>query len=67
MTLIDVESLREHMEDYIGTAMMNGFPAALLDLADIDSISGEELCEKAEQMGVDLNDFVVDEADEYFR
>lgn len=67
MTLIDVESLREHMEDYTGTAMMNGFPAALLDLADIDSISGEELCEKAEQMGVDLNDFVVDEADEYFR
>lgn len=66
MALIDVDNLREHMEDYVGTAMMNGFPAALLDLADIDSMDGEELCEKAEQMGVDLNDFVVDEEDESF-
>lgn len=61
MALIDVDALRDHMEDYAGTAMMNGFPAALLDLADIDSMSGEELCEKAEEIGVDLEDFVVDD------
>lgn len=63
MALIDVDALRDHMEDYTGTAMMSGFPAALLDLADIDSMSGEELCEKAEQMGIDLEDFVVNDGD----
>lgn len=61
MAEIDVDSLRDHMEDYVGTAMMSGFPAALLDLVEIDSMNGEELCEKAEEMGIDLESFIVDD------
>ena len=59
MAVIDVDELREYMEDYYGTAMFNGFPPALLDLADIENASGEELCQMAEEMGIDLRKFVV--------
>lgn len=61
MAVIDVDALRSHVEDYVGTAMMNGFPAALLDLADIDAMDGEELCRYAEERGVDLRQFQVAE------
>lgn len=60
MATIDVDELREYMRDYYGTAMMSGFPAAVLDLADVDSMSGEELCETAEDNGIDLRKFVVE-------
>lgn len=61
MALKNVDALREYMMDYCGTAMFSGFPAALLDAADIESMSGEELCRKAESMGIDLRRFVVEE------
>lgn len=59
MATIDVDALREYMEDYCGTAMFNGFPAALLDLADIDSMDGHQLCQKAEELGIDLERFTL--------
>ena len=60
MALIDVDALREYLQDYYGTAMFNGFSPALLDLADIERISDEVLCEKAEEMGIDLRRFEAD-------
>lgn len=60
MATIDVDMLRDYMRDYLGTAMMGGFPVAILDLADVDSMSGEELCKTAEDNGVDLHDFVIE-------
>lgn len=60
MATIDVDKLRDYIRDYFGTAMMGGFPAAILDLADVDSMSGEELCKMAEDNGVDLHDFVIE-------
>lgn len=59
MALINVEALRDYLLDYCGTAMFSGFPAALLDVADIERMSGEELCRKAEELGVDLRRFVI--------
>lgn len=64
MARINVDELRDYMEDYCGTAMMSGFPAALLDLADVDRMDGYELCQKAERMGVDLRRFAVDADDD---
>lgn len=58
MATIDVDKLRDYMKDYFGTAMMGGFSAAILDLADVDSMSGEELCKTAEDNGIDLHKFV---------
>lgn len=48
------------MTDYFGTAMFNGFPAAILDLSDVESMSGYELCQKAESLGIDLRDFEIE-------
>ena len=59
MATIDVDKLRDYMEDYCGTAMFSRFPTALLDLSDIEKMTGYELCEKAESMGIDLRKFEV--------
>lgn len=59
MATIDVDELREYLRDYCGTAAFGGFPAALLDLGEIESLSGQELCRKAEQLGIDLREFAV--------
>lgn len=61
MVLIDVDALRAYLLDYCGTAMFGGFPAALLDVADIERMDGEQLCRKAEELGIDLRRFVAEE------
>lgn len=53
MDELDEEALRERLTDECGTAMFGGFPAALLDVADIESASSDELLEIAERLGVD--------------
>lgn len=59
MAAIDIDALRAYLLDYCGTAMFSGFPAALLDVADIERMDGEQLCRKAEELGVDLRRFVI--------
>ena len=61
MATIDVDKLRDYMTDYFGTAMFNGFPAVILDLSDIECMSGYELCQKAESLGIDLRGFEIRE------
>ena len=61
MVLVDVDALRAYLLDYCGTAAFGGFPAALLDVVDIERMDGEELCRKAEELGVDLRRFAVGE------
>ena len=56
---IDVDALRDCLLDYCGSAMFSGFPAAVVDLGRISSASDEELCDIAEDLGVDLSRFVV--------
>lgn len=60
MATIDVDALRAYLLDYCGTAMFGGFPAALLDVAEIERMDACELCRKAEDMGVELRKFMVD-------
>ena len=43
----EVEELRDKLRDYYGTAMTSGFPMAVIDLADVDSMSDEEVKEAA--------------------
>ena len=59
MATIDVDALRDYMKDYCGSAMLSGFPAAILDLSDVECMSGVKLCRKAESMGIDLRKFEV--------
>lgn len=60
MATIDVTKLRDYMEDYYGTAAFNGFPVAMADLIELSNLSDYELCEYAEQHGVDLTEFSVE-------
>lgn len=53
----DEEALRERLMDECGTAMFGGFPAALLDVADIESASSDELFEIAKRFGVDSEEY----------
>ena len=61
MAKIDTDELRDYLKDYCGTAAFSGFPAALLDVADIGDVDGYELCEKEEDLGIDLGRFAVDD------
>lgn len=61
MATIDVDKLRECMEDYYGTAAFNGFPVAMADLVELSNLNDYELCEHAERNGIDLTKFSIDQ------
>ena len=48
----DAEELREKLRDYYGTAMVNGFPMAVADLGNVDSMDDEEVIREAEKNGI---------------
>ena len=54
---VDVERLREYMLDEFGSATFSGFPAAAVDAWEIEGMDGYELCQQAEEMGIDLRGF----------
>ena len=56
---IDVNSLRKDMTDYYGTAMFSGFPMAVMDLSNVESMSDRELVELAQKKGEDLRKYIV--------
>ena len=58
---VDVDHLRESLLDRAGSAAGVGFPAALLDVVDIEDESPQELLARAELEGLDLRDFAVDD------
>lgn len=54
---VDVDQLRESLLDRAGSAADVGFPAAMLDVADIEDESPQELLARAEREGLDLRVF----------
>ena len=52
---VDVDQLRESLLDRAGSAV--GFPAAMLDVMDIEDESPQELLARAEREGLDLRVF----------
>ena len=61
---VDVDQLREGLLDRAGSAAGAGFPAAMLDVIDIEDESPQELLARAEREGLDLRDFVVADEDD---
>lgn len=51
MDEVDVSYLRERLRDYYGTAMVSEFPMTMAELNEVDSMSDEEVIEKAEEIG----------------
>ena len=60
MAEIDVDELRDYGR-LLRHGGRSGFDTAVFDLADIDDADGYELCEKAEELGVDLGQFIIDD------
>lgn len=58
---VDVDQLREGLRDRAGSAAGVGFPAAMLDVMDIEDESPQELLARAEREGLELRDFAVDD------
>ncbi len=58
---INVDQLRESMIDRAGSAAGVDFPAAMLDVMDIEDESPQELLARAEREGLDLRDYAVDD------
>ena len=61
---VDVDQLREGLLDRAGSAAGVGFPAAMLDVMDIEGESPQQLLARAERAGLDLRDFAVDDEDD---
>ena len=54
---IDFETPRSYLHDLCGTAAFAGYGAALVDVAEVKSASGEELLATALRFGVDPTEF----------
>lgn len=54
---VDVDQLRESLPARAGSAAGVGFPAAMLDVMDIEDESTQELLARAEREGLDLRVF----------
>ena len=54
---IDLDALKRDLENYYGSAMFSGFPMAVVDLAQVESASPQELVELSQRAGFDLNDY----------
>lgn len=61
---VDVGQLRESLLDRAGSAVGVGFPAAMLDVIDIEDESPQELLVRAERESLNLRDFAVDDDDD---
>ena len=60
---VDVDQLREGLLGRAGSAAGVGFPAAMLDVMDIEDESPQELLARAEREGLDLRGFAVEDED----
>lgn len=58
---VGVDQLRESLLNRAGSAAGVGFPAAMLDVVDIEDESPQELLARAERGRLDLRDFAVDD------
>lgn len=54
---IDIGSIRDDLKDYYGTAMASGFPMAVMDLANVENASPQELIDLAQRNGEDLSKY----------
>lgn len=55
---MDYDRLRKDVEDYYGTAMYGGFPVATMDLANVAMMTDDELVEEAEEIGLNLDNYL---------
>ena len=47
---MDKKELKEQLQDYYGTAMLNGFPAAMADLNELEETDEQDLSDDYDKM-----------------
>ena len=67
MSKIDIDKLREDLEDYFGTAMFSGNPQAMMDFEKVKRASTQQLILIAQRCGFDINDYAEREEEDYWR
>ena len=63
MYTLDEEKLRHDLQDYYGTAAYSGFPMAAMDAMRVNSMSTQELVNKAQRNGFNMSRYVNDDDD----
>ena len=58
---IDIQRLRNDIKDNYGTAMFNGFPMAVMDLAKIERMSDQEIVDFALKKNIRLEKYSIQE------
>ncbi len=58
---IDIQRLRKDIKDNYGTAMFNGFPAAVMDLAKVERMSDQEIVDFALKKNIRLEKYSIQE------
>lgn len=54
---IDIEKLRQYLINYYGTAMINSFSTAMMDLSEVENASNEKVLSLALKNNINLNNF----------
>lgn len=54
---INTERLRKDLLDYFGSAMVSGFPMAMMDVSRVENASDDTLIRIASENGVDLGKY----------
>lgn len=54
---MDFERLRSDLIDYYGSAIFSGFQMAMMDVADVERMTDEELVKEAEKIGLELSKY----------
>lgn len=54
---INTNRLRADLKDYYGTAMLGGFPMAVMEMNVVEQASDEELVKLAEKVGIDIQKY----------
>jgi len=67
MSQVDVDKLREDLEDYFGTAMFNGNPQAMIELEEVKRAGEQELISLAQRCGFNINNYIEREETDYYR
>ena len=53
----DYDRLRSDLMDYYGTAMVGGFPMAVIELGQVERAPESELVQIAQKLGYNLNKY----------
>ena len=67
MSKVDIDKLRDDLEDYFGTAMFSGNPQAMMDLEKVKRASSQDLISFAQRCGFDINNYAEREDEDYWR